>query len=511
MRGGARPFVLLLAAVCLPACIGEPALTHPPLRIAIYDSPATLDPHQESEFLSFAIASHVYEGLTRLDGDLKVRPALAERWESPDALRWRFRLRANVRFHDGRLLTADDVVASLERARRHPNSDWTSYLVSVDQVRALDPLTVEVATRTPYSLLLQKLAYILIVPRDAPEHIERPLGTGPYRLAAPLPRQRLVLHAFEDYWGTPPTETVVHFEVEPSLARVLRAPPDEQADIVQALGPEDASLIASTPGYRLVSRAGITTDYLQMCLSRPPFSDPRVRQAVNLGVDRDALVREVLGGRGRAANQLVGPAVFGHDPSVPAIQRDVAQARRLLAAAGHPDGLDVDLDFRQGRRIDALVGQLAEVGIRARPRPQAFTQLLARMRADEVDLYYGGAMAGTGDLSDLLDSLLHSRQPEHSLGESNSNGYHNEQLDGLIESAARQSAMATRRATLQRCQRLAMADLPLVPLVIPEDIYGVREGIDWRPRLDGRVMGAEVRRVVPASRVVADRRALLLQ
>jgi peptide/nickel transport system substrate-binding protein len=508
MRGHvARGIVALAALPC--ACVG-PSGAGPPLHIAIYDRPRSFDPHLESEFVSFAITSHVYEGLTRLDRDLKVAPALAERWESPDALRWRFRLRPGVRFHDGRPLAAEDVVASLERARRHPRSDWSSYLVAVDRVQALDPLTVEVATTRPYSLLLQKLAYVMVVPRDAPDEIERPVGTGAYRLLAPLSGRRLVLHAFESYWGPPPAETVVHFEIEPSLERVLRAPAAERADLVLAVGPQAADLIERTPGYSLVTRSGITTDYLQLQVSRPPFSDIRARRAVSLGLDRDALVRDALGGRGRPANQLVSPAVFGHDPSVPEVRRDVGEARRLLAEAGYGDGIRLELEFREGRRVAALVAQLAEIGIRARPRPQSYGALSARLRANEVAMYYGGAMASTGDASDLLDSLLHSRTPERGLGENNMIGYRNLLLDGLIESASRQSAMAERRATLQHCLRIALDDLPLVPLVSPEDIYGVREGIEWRPRLDGRVLGVEVRRA-PRARAVAERRALLLE
>lgn len=509
MTARAVRIVSLLAAALLSACGEKTVPSHRPLRIALYDRPRMLDPHQESEFVSFAVASHLYEGLTRLDADLRVQPALAERWLSPDALRWQFSLRPGVRFHDGRPLTAVDVVASIERARTHPESDWTSYLMAIEGVHAIDPATVEVVTRRPYSLLLQKLAYILIVPADAPPRIERPIGTGPYRLVASA-ESRMVLHAFEGYWGPPPSEPIVHFEIEPSLERALGAPPDERADIVQAVGPEAAELIQRTPGFRLVTRAGVTTDYLQLRLSRPPFSDVRVRRAIHRGVDRDALVRQILGGRGRAANQLVGPAVFGHDPTVGAAPYDLAEARRLLAEAGYPNGFGVDLEFRHGRRVDPLVAQLAAMGIRARPRPQTFAELTARMSRDEVEMYYGGAMAGTGDASDVLDSLLHSPRPDRSLGESNSTGYHNPVLDALIESASLENQVQVRRATLQQCLRLAMEDLPLVPLLVPEDVYGVRDEVEWQPRLDGRVLGAEVRRRSRAT-PVADRRALLLE
>jgi ABC-type transport system substrate-binding protein len=508
----ARPArIASLAAAALACACGQAAV--PPnraLRIAIYDRPRILDPHQESEFVSFAVASHVYEGLTRLDADLRVQPSLAERWVSPDALHWQFSLRPGVRFHDGRPLTAADVVASIERARTHPESDWTSYLMAIEGVHAIDPATIEVVTRRPYSLLLQKLAYILIVPADAPSRIDRPIGTGPYRLVPSVSAKRLTLHAFEGYWGPRVSEPIVHFEIEPSLERALAVPAAERADIVQAVGPEAAALIQRTPGFTLVARAGVTTDYLQLRLSRPPFSDVRVRRAIHRGIDREALVREVLGGRGRAANQLVGPAVFGHDPGLGPAPYDLAEARRLLAEAGYPDGLDVDLEFRHGRRVDPLVAQLAAIGIRARPRAHSFAELMDRMSRDEVAMYYGGAMAGTGDASDVLDSLLHSPRPDRSLGESNSIGYHNPALDALIESASLENRVKVRRATLQHCLRLAMEDLPLVPLVVPEDVYGVSEGIEWQPRLDGRVLGAEVRRR-PRAAAVADGRALLLE
>jgi peptide/nickel transport system substrate-binding protein len=119
-------------------------------------------------------------------------------------------------------------------------------------------------------------------------------------------------------------------------------------------------------------------------------------------------------------------------------------------------------------------------------------------------------MAGTGDASDVLDSLLHSPRPDRSLGESNSTGYRNPVLDALIESASLENQVQVRRATLQQCLRLAMEDLPLVPLLVPEDVYGVRDEVEWQPRLDGRVLGAEVRRRSRAE-PVADRRALLLE
>jgi len=492
-----RLLLALTAAACSSTACGPQALPRRPLRIALYDAPATLDPHLDSEFLTFAVASNVYEALTRLDADLRVQPSLAERWENPDDARWRFRLRRNVRFHDGRPLTSEDVVASLERARRQPRLGWSSYLAAVTGVRALDPLTVEVTTENLQTLFLTKLAFIMIVPRDAPSEITEPLGTGPYRISWGPRHDRLLLHAFPGYWGRPPSEAEAEISVGRPAHEAVAAPAGERADIVEVLDPAEAGPIEGSPGYRLVSRPGVTTDYLRLRVGSPPFSDRRVRVALHLALDREALVRRLLHGQGRAANQLVGPAVFGHDPSLPPALRDLPRARQLLADAGFPGGLDVEIEFRRGRDVDEIVRQLAEAGIRARPRARPWNELMQRALAGQVALYYGGMMASSGDSSEVLESLLRS-SGSLAPDAGTAMGYSNRELDELIETAARQPRMVDRRATLQRCMRLAMEDLPVVPLVLPDDVYAVREGVLWSPRPDGRVLAYDVGRSPPA-------------
>ena len=151
------------------------------MRIAIHSAPQSFDPHLQNEVLTSAVLANLYDGLTEFDEESRIRPALAATWTNPDERTWVFRLRPGVRFHDGRPLTAEDVVFSLGRARNHPRTDLSSYLVEVESVKALDPLTVEVRTRRPFAALLVKLSPIQIVPRGSPETITEPVGTGSYR------------------------------------------------------------------------------------------------------------------------------------------------------------------------------------------------------------------------------------------------------------------------------------------------------------------------------------------
>ena len=156
----------------------------PPLVVGLSSAPRGLDPHLYNDFVSFEVCANAFEGLTRLDRNLGVEPALAESWSSPDELTWHFRLRSGVRFHDGRELQAADVVFSIERARSHPRSEFRGYLVSVRAVRALGPRGVEIVTERPSPLLLNRLSFIGVVPAGGPDEIREPIGSGPFRLHA---------------------------------------------------------------------------------------------------------------------------------------------------------------------------------------------------------------------------------------------------------------------------------------------------------------------------------------
>ena len=154
LGAGLACFTAVLAAVLAAATLAScrPAAQGParPLRIAFHSPPHSLDPHAQNEVLTFGILRHVYEGLTGFDADMRVVPLLAQSWENPSDLVWRFHLRSNVHFHDGRLLGARDVVASLERARQTTATrSFGSYLVSVESLRAIDAPTVEITTRQP--------------------------------------------------------------------------------------------------------------------------------------------------------------------------------------------------------------------------------------------------------------------------------------------------------------------------------------------------------------------------
>jgi peptide/nickel transport system substrate-binding protein len=160
--------------------------------------------------------------------------------------------------------------------------------------------------------------------------------------------------------------------------------------------------------------------------------------------------------------------------------------------------VDVELEHRQERRVDPIVRQLAEAGIRARPVPRHWHELLDRFEKGQVALGLMGLVSDSGESSDVLLSTLHTRARERGLGDSNDRGYSNPALDALIESASQAPRLASRLRLLQKSMRIAMQDLSLVPLMERYLVYGVREDLMSEVRADGRILARDLRRLPPA-------------
>lgn len=481
------------ALLALVACRERPKPPPPrPLRIGLYVAPASFDPHERNEFVTFAVLSNLYEGLTTLSPSLRVEPALAERWYNIDERTWRFRLRHGAVFHDGRPLTASDVVFSLQRARRLPTSEFKSYLAAVESVREVAADEVEIVTQRPNAVLLARLAFVLIVPKDSPSPIQKPVGTGPFRAADPIGTDLVRLVAFDRHWNGKPPQGEVDMVVVRDADRT-RALLDGRVDLLLEVNPSQVDAIRAA-GLRVVSNPGPSVDVLQMRVDAPPFKDPRVRRAVSLALDRKTLVERELLGYGSPAGQLVSRNVFGFDPALEALPQNLGAARRLLTEAGYRAGLDVDLEFQHTLAIDGVVQQLREAGFRVEPRPQNWHVLIDRLAKREVRFAYLALVSDSGEAGDLFDSTLHTRDEAHGFGDSNESGYSNSALDAMIEASGRTARLDERRRILQGCMRLVMQDMPLVPVYERNLIWGVRPGVAFEPRADGRVVLRDVRR-----------------
>jgi peptide/nickel transport system substrate-binding protein len=495
LRTNLRLTAVLGTAFLLAGCAGSRrASSAGPVRVGLYAAPLSLDPHIENDFLTSGVLASTYDGLTSLDADLRVEPALAVSWDTPAASTWRFRLRPGARFQDGREVEPADVVWSLERARRHPRSGVSHYLADVVEVRSPGPGVVEVRTQASSSLLLNRLAFVAVLPASTPEEIRTPVGTGPYRLDPAGFPERFVLRRSEVYWGRRSAEPEVQMRVVRDPARMRAMIEEGELDLALGISPEEAERVRAAPCCRLVTRLAVVVEMLRFRVDIPPFDDVRVRRAVHLALDRTALVQRTLKGWGVPASQLASPGAVGFSPALAVPARDVPAARRLLGEAGHRGRLPVTLEFREDRNADEIRRQLAEAGFDVALRPLPWGEAVERLRSGQARFYYGAMVADTGDAGDILDSALHTPDPAAGLGTDNHWGYSSPEVDRLLQDARLAPTLLDRRHALQRVMERVMLDLPMVPLVIPHDLYAVRKDIAWTPRLDGRVLAADLAR-----------------
>jgi peptide/nickel transport system substrate-binding protein len=467
-------------------------------------SPGTLDPHTHYELVTWSLLSNFYDALVRFSPTMTLEPSLATSWEQVDVRTTRFQLRSGVRFHDGTAFGAEDVAASFRRGSRHPESGIRSYLVGIRDVRAEGDLSVVVETDTAAPTLVNRLAYLFIVPRgeEGLAKIADPIGTGPYRYAGRGDDGCVVGRAFGGWRERPEVREVTFVGIDDETERVRRFM-DGDVDVAVALPDGQISEIAQTAGRRVVVQPILGVRMLVVVpraatgTARAALEDPRVRRALLAGMDRQQLADRVYQGNATVASQYVHPVVFGYDTGLRAVPHDPQEARRLLAEAGFADGFEVEIGhglIPEGF-IPSLVENLGEIGVRLRPVELPFSDLLARAQAGKIPLMVYSRSCMSGDASEFLDGSIHTPDSSRGFGGENYHGYSSRGVDALLESAGAELDRDRRLSLLQEAQRRALVDLPVLPLVVQWEHLGVSDRIEVVTRHDGWLWAASFRHV----------------
>ncbi len=457
-------------AGCLPR--GAPQKT---VTIVHDGAPLTLDPNAHREIVTRSVLSNCFEGLVGFDPKMSIVPLLAAYWENPDDLTWVFHLRPHVRFHNGRDMDAQSVVTTFRNfARRSLNTGLR--LGSVDTVFAPDSLTVVVKTKRPDPVLLNQLTKFYIVSETPPVCFPSdtgmvclPAGTGPYTIGS-WSGEQMFLEAWDSYWDSLPRVRRLrllfrlgHRGTEGLLHR-------GEADIAAGLNARDAYRISKISGIRLRRQPGLAVRYLWADTRSKPFSDPRVRQAVSLALDRQALVDSTAAGYGRAASQMVTEVVFGFNPLLPPLKYDPDSARALLRSAGYRGrGPFLRLDVLEARKdLGRLIQrQLEEAG---------FTCSLCVHGRDEF--FRGGTRPSHFFLSAVAST---SGDASGVLG-----------LDGRGGGSVSVMDPAQRLQAMQKALAVFTSRLEYIPLFSEDDLSAVSDRVEWQPRQDMLVLGKEI-------------------
>ncbi|UXA11609.1 ABC transporter substrate-binding protein [Mycobacterium sp. SMC-8] len=455
------------------------------LVAAIAGEPDQLDPHKTTAYFSFEVLENVFDTLVEPDENLRMRPALAEAWEvSPDQLTWTFRMRPGVTFHDGTVLTADDVVFSYRRIidEQLANSDKFS---SVRAVEAPDPATVVIRVDRPTPNMLTNLGGfkgMAIVSRANVESgriATHPVGTGPFRFLGQKSGDSISLGANPDYWDGPPGVSGVTFRFisEPSTA--LSALQAGEVDWTDSVPPQRVAQLRDDDSVELAVTPSNDYWYLALNEAREPWNDVRVRQAIAYAVDRDAIVQATSYGTA-AVNQLAipegNPWFTAYDRYREDGEAGLDTARSLLDAAGaRPTSLDMLVTTEYPETVTAaqiIADNLAPLGITVNIRTVDFATWLDEQNSGNFDMLMMGWL-GNIDPDDFYYAQHHTD------GTSNAQKFSDPEVDRLLDAGRVETDEAARKDAYAKAATLIADQVSYIYLYNPSVIQA------WNPQLSG--------------------------
>ena len=324
-----------------------------------------------------------------------------------------------------------------------------------------------------------------------------PSGTGPYRLVERKPGESLRLEAWDGYWGARPAFRRAELRFVVDEKAMWKAAEERRTAIV--VGPTSRSfkLKQGLKGFRFLIRPGLAVQFLTAAMQPGrKLADVRVRRALLAALDRRSLAENVLTGGAFAASQFVSPGIVGYNPNLAVPPFERGKARRLLAEAGHPDGIGLTLTVVEGahRLADEIVRQLGAEGIEVTRVPVPARDMYERGRLCTEDLALTGWICSTGDGAELLEGAFgHGPEPAAHGEGALACGYRSPRLAELIDRIARTLEPRARQRLLQESMALLMEDVPWFPLFVGDDRYAVSEEVVWEPRPDSEVYLPDVR------------------
>jgi peptide/nickel transport system substrate-binding protein len=508
---GRKSWVL---AIALAACLIGAASEARTLRWARSMDVSSLDPHAANTGPHILIAHQIYEPLILRQMDGWMVPALATSWAlTGDPTVWEFKLRRNVKFHDGAAFTAGDVAFSIERARAE-TSDMKSLLSSVESVSIIDDLTVRIRTKGPDPLLPNNLTDIFIMDREwcekhgatrpqdlkgGPETfaVANSNGTGPYVLVSRTMDVETVLRRNESYWGRsefPLDISEIVYRPIPDNARRIDALLSGEVDFVQDVPVQDIQRLQAAPRIRVSTGPenrsiflGLNVGARELASSdvkgRNPFADARVREAVNMAVDREAIRRTVMRGQSVPAGVIVPPFSNGYTRDLDRIPPfDPQKARALVQEAGYRQGFTVTLHCTNDRYVNdeglcrVIAEMLARIGIKVAAVPQPSARHFAQVRRAELDFYLLGWGVTTFDSEYIFSLLYHTNTG--AFGSWNGTKFSDPAIDAQIRSLRTEIDPNRRNATIAMLWQKLKAQTIYVPLHNQTITHAMRDDFD---------------------------------
>ena len=495
------------------------------LTVGLSSPITSLDPHFANNSPNKAVARHFFQALLQFDEKLEVAPALATAWRRVGDTTWEFQLRPNVQFSDGSPFTANDVVASFERAPNVPNSPASLALFtrSIKQVSVIDPLKVRIETKYPDPLLPMMLPEILIIPAASKSASTNEfntgkamIGSGPFIFGAHLPGDRIIMKRNDKYWGKPADWEKVTLRFISNEGGRVAALLSGDVDLIENVPPDLIAKVKQSGAFHVVQSRPALPVYLGLDMGRDvtpfvtgnnpapgakanPLLDKRVRQALSYAIDRKAISERIMSGTTAPAGQMLVTGLFGTSGKLAPMPYDPKKAKALLTEAGFPNGLTLTLHgpndrlANDSRVIQAIAQMWTRAGIVTKVEVMPWNVYFSKTTRREFSIY----MMSSGAVSEMataLNSVAVTHDLPNGRGVNNRGRYSNPQVDDLVNTAFLTLDDAKRKDLLARASEIAMEDVAVMPLYFYSFSIASPKTISYAPRLDQFTLAYNARR-----------------
>jgi peptide/nickel transport system substrate-binding protein len=516
ITNAARAGLVIVALACAAT------LDAKTLRFSSQGDITTIDPHGNNEGFTNAYLDSIYEPLVTRGKQLKVEPCLAVSWEAVNPTTMRFKLRPNVRFHDGTPFTADDVVFSIQRALSD-TSNFKPYLAGVKEARKVDDLTVDMITDGPAPVLIGQLTEVRMMSKSwsTAHNVQKPQdyknkeetwatrnanGTGPYILQSREADVKTVAVLNSNWWGKVEgnVNEIVYQPIKQDSTRIAALLSGE-IDFVLDPPPQDIGRLKQDPNIKVLEGNENRSVFLGMdqwrdelqyssVKGKNPFKDKRVREAFQKAIDVNAIKSQVMRGLSIPTAVMYAPQVDGYPKDLDHVKPpDREGARKLLADAGYPQGFTVTLDCPNNRYINdekicvAVAAMLAQVNVKVNVNAMPRATYFPKIQNYDTSFYMLGWGVPTFDSQYALQSLVRSVVPKTADGDYNLGKYSNASVDAAVDKLKTEVDPAKRAALAHEISQIHMADFGHIPLHFQVIPWAMRSNVKAIHRADNRL------------------------
>lgn len=494
------------------------------LRIGFGDPVSAIDPQLNNHAGDHSVSQHFWSRLVAQKTEGGVVPDIAASWKNLSPNTWEFKLRENAVWTDGKPVTAEDVAFSYERAQAVPGSvaSFKGFLRNVAKVEIKDPHTLIITSRAPDPLLPINISSVYVVSK----HVGQTATTddynsgkamvtdGPYAFVSYTPGDRIEMKRNERFWGPKPEWEKVNYRYIANPAARTAALLSGDVDVIDKVSFSDIEKLEKNPKVKVWSYPGLRalimqpsfnpnpskflTDKAGKPLDKNPLLDVRVRQALNIAINREAIADRVARGGVTVATQWMPAGSFGYDPDRSKIEVDPNKAKALLTEAGYPNGFKLTMHVPGERyplapeTAQAIAQFWTRIGVETQVEVVPFSVYSGAANKNEYAMSMIGWGNGTGEGTYAMTAILATVDPAKGLGASNWGRYSNPKLDEALAKAGAEFDDARREAIIKDAVKVVMDDVGIMPLYHYKNIWASRPDLKVVPWHSDRTVAMQV-------------------